>query len=170
MKTTYFQAQIMVSVQAFPFSFARAQIPPSTSPFNPCHAGCSQSEVIVDAKVSDRQRRCCAPCRNIIGCKSSFTCRMCFLVLFAFCLAGCSSTGALRRFSAKPKWYLLLCYTLLWFKRHCLGIPPVRWPFMMQLMHILSCQLDFSNRPRLVKSSIPNFKIKTVNWSLRQKG
>ena len=93
---------------------------------------------------------------------------MCFLV-FAFCLVGCSSTWALWRFSAEPKWYLLLCYTLLWFKRHCLGIPPVRWPFMMQLMHILSCQLDLSNRPRLVKSSIPNFKIKTVNWSLRQK-
>ena len=124
-KTIYFQAQIMVSVQAFLSFLPRARPnSPSLSPFlfNPFHAGYSQSEVIVDAKVSDRQRRCCAPCRNIIGCKSSFTCRMCFLVLFAFCLAGCSSTGALRRFSAKPKWYLLLCYTLLWFKRHCLGI------------------------------------------------
>ena len=46
---------------------------------------------------------------------------MCFLV-FAVCLVGCSSTWALRRFSAEPKWYLLLCCTLLWFKRHCLGI------------------------------------------------
>ena len=35
----------------------------------------SQSGVIVDAKVSDRQRQCCAPCRNVIGYKSSFTCR-----------------------------------------------------------------------------------------------
>ena len=32
----------------------------------------SQSGVIVDAKVSDRQRRCCAPCRNVIGHKSSY--------------------------------------------------------------------------------------------------
>ena len=32
----------------------------------------SQSGVIVDEKVSDRQRRCCAPCRNIIGCKSIY--------------------------------------------------------------------------------------------------
>ena len=35
----------------------------------------SQSGLIVDAKVSDRQRQCCAPCRNVIGYKSSFTCR-----------------------------------------------------------------------------------------------
>ena len=39
----------------------------------------SQSGVIVEAKVSDRQRRCC---RNIIGCKSSFT----YHVLLGFCL------------------------------------------------------------------------------------
>ena len=106
--------------RSFPFSLARAQIPPSPSLFNPCHAGYSQSEVIVDAKVSDRQRRCCAPWRNIIGCESSFTCHV--LLVFAFCLVGCSSTWDLRGFSAEPKWYLLLCYTLLWFKRHCLGI------------------------------------------------
>ena len=31
-------------------------------------------------------------------------------------------TQALWRFSAEPKWYLLLCWTLLWFKRHFLGI------------------------------------------------
>ena len=49
----------------------------------------SQSGVIVDAKVSDRQRRCCAPCRNIIGYKSSFTCNV--LLVFAFCLVGCNT-------------------------------------------------------------------------------
>ena len=119
----------------------------------------SQSRVIVDANVSDRQRRCCAPCRNIIGCKRSFTCQ----VLLGFCLLSCwvqfkvrslslfltmilchlapttryssqftfqefflkavfGFTQALWRFSAEPKWYLLLCWTLLWFKRHFLGI------------------------------------------------
>ena len=42
-------------------------------------------------------------------------------------------------FSAEPKWYLLLCYTLLWFKSHCLGIlQSVDLLNMMQLMHILS--------------------------------
>ena len=45
----------------------------------------SQSRAIVDAKVSNRHRRCCAPCRNIIGCKSSFTCH----VLLGFCLLSC---------------------------------------------------------------------------------
>jgi len=45
----------------------------------------SQSGVIVDAKVSDRQRRCRAPCRNIIGCKNSFTCH----VVLGFCLLSC---------------------------------------------------------------------------------
>ena len=45
----------------------------------------SQSRAIVDAKVSSRHRRCCAPCRNIIGCKSSFTCH----VLLGFCLLSC---------------------------------------------------------------------------------
>ena len=45
----------------------------------------SQSGVIVDAKVSDRQRRCCAPCRNVIGYKSSFTCH----VLLGSCLLSC---------------------------------------------------------------------------------
>ena len=49
----------------------------------------SQSGVIVDAKVSDRQRRCCAPCRNVIGYKSSLL-PMCFLVL-TFYLVGCYS-------------------------------------------------------------------------------
>ena len=48
-------------------------------------------------------------------------------------------TRALRRFAAEPKWYLLLCYTLLWFERHCLGIlQSVDLLNMMQLMHILS--------------------------------
>ena len=45
----------------------------------------SQSGVIVDAKVSDRQRRCCAPCRNVSGYKSSFTCH----VLLGSCLLSC---------------------------------------------------------------------------------
>ena len=45
----------------------------------------SQSGVIVDTKVSDRQRRCCAPCRNVIGYKSSFTCH----VLLGSCLLSC---------------------------------------------------------------------------------
>ena len=36
---------------------SRPKILPSPSPFNSCHAGYSQSEVIVDAKVSDQQRR-----------------------------------------------------------------------------------------------------------------
>ena len=45
----------------------------------------SQSGVIVDAKVSDRQRRCCAPCRNVIGYKSSFTCH----VLLGSCPLSC---------------------------------------------------------------------------------
>ena len=45
----------------------------------------SQSGVIVDAKVSDRQRRCWAPCRNVIGYKSSFTCH----VLLGSCLLSC---------------------------------------------------------------------------------
>ena len=35
--------------------------------------------------MSDRQRRWCAPCRNIIGCKSSFTCH----VPLGFCLRSC---------------------------------------------------------------------------------
>ena len=136
----------------------------------------SQSGVIVDGKVSDQQRRCCAPCRNIIGCKSSFTCH----VLLGFCLAFVQLgafqgeislflimilcylasatrysspftfqvffpkavfgyTRALPRFSTEPKWYLLLSYTLLWFKRHYLGIlQSVDLLNMMQLMHILS--------------------------------
>ena len=45
----------------------------------------SQSGVIDDTKVSDRQRRCCAPCRNIIGCKTSFICH----VPLGFCLRSC---------------------------------------------------------------------------------
>ena len=45
----------------------------------------SQSGGIDDAKVSDRQRRCCAPWRNIISCKSSFTCH----VPLGFCLRSC---------------------------------------------------------------------------------
>ena len=51
----------------------------------------SQSGVIVDAKVSDRQRRCCAPSRNIIGYKSSFTCHVLRFVVFAFCLVVCNT-------------------------------------------------------------------------------
>ena len=48
-------------------------------------------------------------------------------------------TQALQRFSAEQKWYLLLCYTLLWFKRHCLGIvQSVDLLNILQLMHILS--------------------------------
>ena len=54
----------------------------------------SQLGIIVDAKVSDRQRRCCSPCRNIISCKSSFTCHV--LRGFAFCLVGCNRPFALR--------------------------------------------------------------------------
>ena len=126
----------------------------------------SQSGVIVEAKVSDRQRRCC---RNIIGCKSSFTCH----VLLGFCLLSYwvqfkvrslsfwkwfgaiwhlqpgtalslrlrfffspkqvfGFTQALRTFSAEPN-------TMLWSKRHCLGIlQSVDLLNMMQLMHILS--------------------------------
>ena len=67
----------------------------------------SQSGVIVDAKVSDRQRRSWAPCRSIIDCKSSFTC---YVLLGVWTIQ-------------EHRWlYLLLCYTLLRFKRRCLGI------------------------------------------------
>ena len=45
----------------------------------------SKSGVIDDAKVSDREWRCCAPCRYIIGCKSSFTCH----ALLAFWFRSC---------------------------------------------------------------------------------
>ena len=115
-----------------------------------------QSRVIVDSKMSDRQRRCCAPCRNMTGCKSSFTCH----VLLGFCPLSCWVQFKVRSLSfwswssaiwhlqpgtalnlqiyvsgvlpqsgfrlhssfaeifRQPKWYLLLCYTRLWFKRH----------------------------------------------------
>ena len=56
----------------------------------------SQLGVIVDAKVSDRQRRCWAPCRNVIGYKSSFTCH----VLLGSCLLSC--------------WVLFKVRSLLW--------------------------------------------------------
>ena len=160
----------MVSVQAF-LSFlprARPNSPsPSPSLFNPCHAGYSQSEVIVDAKVSDRQRRCCAPWRNIIGCESSFTCH----VLLGFCFLSCwmqFNVSFAEIFRRTEVVFIVVLHTVM-VQKALFRNSPVRWPFMMQLMHILSCQLDLSNRPRLVKSSIPNFKIKTVNWSLRQK-
>ena len=115
-----------------------------------------QSRVIVDSKMSDRQRRCCAPFRNMTGCKSSFTCH----VLLGFCPLSCWVQFKVRSLSfwswssaiwhlqpgtalnlqiyvsgvlpqsgfrlhssfaeifRQPKWYLLLCYTRLWFKRH----------------------------------------------------
>ena len=153
--------------RSFPFSLARAQIPLFPSLFNPCHAGYSQSEVIVDAKVSDRQRRRCAPCRNIIGCKSSFTCH----VLLGFCFLSCwmqFNVSFAEIFRRTEVVFIVVLHTVM-VQKALLRNSPVRWPFTMQLMHILSCQLDLSNRPRLVKSSIPNFKIKTANWSLRQK-
>ena len=45
----------------------------------------SQSGVIVDVKVSNQHWQCCMPCRNIIGCKSSFT----WYVLPGFCFLYC---------------------------------------------------------------------------------
>ena len=42
--------------RSFPFSLARVKIPPS--PFNPCHLGYSQSEVIVDAKDAVQRELC----------------------------------------------------------------------------------------------------------------
>ena len=137
-----------------PHTLSRAQIPSSPSLFNPCLAGYSQSEVIVDAKVSDRQRRCCAPWRNIIGCESSFTCH----VLLGFCFLSCwmqfnvRFAGIFRRTEVV---FIVVLHTVM-VQKALFRNSPVRWPFMMQLMHILSCQLDLSNRPRLVKSSIPN--------------
>ena len=116
---------------------------------------------------STRQRRCCAPGRNIIGCESSFTCH----VLLGFCFLSCwmqfnvRFAGIFRRTEVV---FIVVLHTVM-VQKALFRNSPVRWPFMMQLMHILSCQLDLSNRPRLVKSSVPNFKIKTVNWSLRQK-
>ena len=149
--------------RSFPFSLARAQIPLFPSLFNPCHAGYSQSEVIVDVKVSDRQRRRCPPCRNIIGCKSSFTCH----VLLGFCFLSCWMQFNVRFaeiFRRTEVVFIVVLHTVM-VQKALFRNSPVRWPFMMRLMHILSCQLDLSNRPRLVKSSIPNFKIKTANWS-----
>ena len=64
-------------------------------------------------------------------------------------------TQALRRFSAELKWYLLLCYTLLWFKRHCLGIPQFVDLLNMMLLYpasrgfslvFLSIELPLSSR------------------------
>ena len=63
----------------------------------------SQSGVINDAKVSDRQRRSCAPCRNIIGCKIVVL-AMSFSV-FAFGLVGCNSRWDLSLFLI-----MILCY------------------------------------------------------------
>jgi len=64
---------------------------------------------------------------------SQFTFEVFFLkAVFGF-------TQALERFSAERKWYLLLCYTLLWFNRHFLGIPQsVDLLNMIQFIHILS--------------------------------
>ena len=112
----------------------------------------SQSGGIDDAKVSDRQRRFCAPWRNIISCKSSFTCH----VPLGFCLRSCWVQFKVRSLSFSDNdsvlfgtcnqvqlsiyfssvfhqsgfWLhslenLLLIVVLhitLWFKRHRLGI------------------------------------------------
>ena len=128
----------------------------------------SQSGGIDDAKVSDWQRRCCAPWRNIISCKSSFTCHV-PLGFFAFGLVGCNSRGDLSlvlimilcylapvtRYSSQftfqvffPKavfgslenlLLIVVLHITLWFKRHRLGIvQTVDLLNMMQLTHILS--------------------------------
>ena len=112
----------------------------------------SQSGGIDDAKVSDWQRRCCAPWRNIISCKSSFT----YHVPLGFCLRSCWVQFKVRSLSFSDNdsvlfgtcnqvqlsiyfssvfhqsgfWLhslenLLLIVVLhitLWFKRHRLGI------------------------------------------------
>ena len=120
-KTIYFQAQIMVSVQAFLSFLPRALKFPLPLPFlTPA------TQVIHSRKLSSTRRWAIdsdgvARLVEISSVVKVVLLAMYFLV-FAFCLVGCSSTWALRRFSAEPKWYLLLCYTLLWFKRHCLGI------------------------------------------------
>ena len=100
--------------RSFPFSLARAQIPlPLPLPFlTPA------TQAIHSRKLSSTRRWAIdsdgvARLDEISSVVKVVLLAMCFLV-FAFCLVGCSSTWALRRFSAEPKWYLLLCY--------CLGI------------------------------------------------
>ena len=112
----------------------------------------SQSGVIDDAKVSDRQRRCCAPCRHIIGCKSSFTCHVllgfCFRsslvqfkvrslsfsdndsVLFGTCnqvhlssyVSSVFPQSGFRLHSLEKLLFTVVLHLTLWFKRHRLGI------------------------------------------------
>ena len=114
----------------------------------------SQSGVIVDAKVSDRQRRCCAPSRNIIGYKSSFTCHVLRFVVFAFCLVVCNTRWDLsiyvssvypqsgfrlhssfaEIFSRTEVVFIVVLYTVMVQKslfRNC----PVRWPFKYDATH-----------------------------------
>ena len=112
----------------------------------------SQTGVIDDTKVSDRQRRCCAPCRNIIGCKSSFTChvplgfclRSCWVqfkvrflsfsdnnsVLFGTCnqvqlsiyVSSAFPQSGFRLHSLENLLFIVVLHITLWFKRHRLGI------------------------------------------------
>ena len=114
----------------------------------------SQSGVIVDAKVSDRQRRCCAPSRNIIGYKSSFTCHVLRFVVFAFCLVVCNTRWDLsiyvssvypqsgfrlhssfaEIFSRTEVVFIVVLYTVMVQKslfRDC----PVPWPFKYDATH-----------------------------------
>ena len=112
----------------------------------------SQSGVIDDTKVSDRQRRCCAPCRNIIGCKTSFIChvplgfclRSCWVqfkvrslsfsdndsVLFGNCnqvqlsiyVSSVFPKNGFRPHSLEKLVFIVVLHITLWFKRHRLGI------------------------------------------------
>ena len=112
----------------------------------------SQSGVIDDTKVSDRQRRCCAPCRNIIGCKSSFIChvplrfrlRSCWVqfkvrslsfadndsVLFGNCnkvqlsiyVSSAFPQSGFRLHYLENLLFIVVLHITLWFKRHRLGI------------------------------------------------